>query len=399
MVSLIKEQIKKHRDIYHYLRYKKSQVYHNLSNLAKAEDCVGRVKAILENIDLNPRPKKENVPTGSSIEITNACNLNCLMCNTKLSKRQIGFIDPGIFEKVIQQLQGIGIQRICLHTVGETFMYENIKELLGILKKYDFYLWLSSNGQFPKRIEEACRDFRETINELRFSIDGAIRGTYEYIRKGASFDKLFDSLNVIHKINGGKRDYRIILTIDSILSMTNISEIQLFFKVFGKYCWPEHINFHIVDSLSPDPAFFNKEFNFPHLVRSKVPCELPFRSIYFTYGGKATLCCRDYNEDLVVGDIKKSSILELWNSPRAEKIRQMQSNPGAIDIKACQNCNGPHEFVSTIVNEYIHYLFFRYPELSPEQFRDKIMFLLNGMNDALGSKDIKAFSKFTLQAF
>ncbi len=33
---------------------------------------------------------KTEIPVGSNIEITNACNLNCLMCNTKLQDALIG---------------------------------------------------------------------------------------------------------------------------------------------------------------------------------------------------------------------------------------------------------------------------------------------------------------------
>ena len=257
---------------------------------------------------------------------------------------------------------------------------------------------LSTNGQFPERIEDLYKKFPNLAKSYRFSIDGATRKTYEDIRKGASFDKLIESLEVIDKINNGRKNARISLAIGSIFCMTNMFEIPTFFEVYEKYCWPERITFSIVNGLSPDSRFFRKEFPFPNLIRRAIPCNMPFNHIYYTYNGKATLCCRDYEEDLVIGDIQENSIIELWNSPKAESIREKHLNRERMDIQACRKCFTPYDFICDIVDEYIHLLLIRNPNLTPRQFGDKLLFLLNSMDSAL-QKDKDRFKQVVLDIF
>lgn len=399
MKVFIKKQLKKFPGVYSFLRYKILETRYKSPKKLRMKNRLKKIKALSKNLDLEPQYKKEKLPKGSLIEITNTCNLDCVMCNTKMSKRPVGFMEPQNFEMILRQLKGIGINTVGLHTVGEPFMYKNLEELFEIAERYGFGIWLSTNGQFPQRIEQLYRRFPNSANSYRLSIDGATPKIFEFIRRGASFDKLIESLETIHKINHEKPNYRIYLSIDSVLSMSNMFEAPIFFKAFVKYCWPENIYFHIINGLSPDTTYFWKEFPFSGLIRYNVPCCMPFRNIYFTYGGKATLCCRDYEEELVIGDIGEKSILELWNSPEAESIREKHLNPDKMDIKACSKCYAPYEFASNVLNEYIHFLIDAYPQLSQQQFGKQLVSLLSNMNSAKQKGDINSLKQCILNAF
>lgn len=377
MKSTIKERLKGSPPIYSFLRLRKIEAHH-ISNYLKI--ITGWLKGAPS------RTTKEDLPKGCpAIEITNACNLNCLMCRTKASKRPVGFIEPRILNIILQKLSAIGIKAVSFHTVGEPFMHKGLEELLEIAGGYGFRVWLSTNGQFPQRIESLYKRFPDLANWYRFSIDGATRQSYELIRQGASFDKLLESLEMIHRINDGKRNSRISLSITSMLGMTNIYDIAAFFKVYSKYCYPESMSFFIPYIVPSNADFAKKDFPFPNLIRPGAPCSMPFKSIHFTYSGKATLCCRDYEEELVIGDIEEGAIIELWNGPRAESIRNKHLNPESMDISPCRLCFVPSSpLVSDILNEYIRFLAARSPQLDPRQFGDKVLSLLNKMDFAKG---------------
>tara|TARA_B100001964_G_C13907197_1_gene454226 strand:+ start:34 stop:429 length:396 start_codon:yes stop_codon:yes gene_type:complete len=100
-----------------------------------------------------------------------------------MSKRPIGFIKPQIFENVLQQLISVGIKSVGLHTIVETFM-NNMESLLEIANHYNFYVWISTNAQFPSRIEQIYNEFPSLEYTYRFSIDGATKKSYESIRSG-----------------------------------------------------------------------------------------------------------------------------------------------------------------------------------------------------------------------
>jgi len=316
-----------------------------------------------------------------------------------MSKRPVGFMETGVFEIILRELKTVAIDLVGLHTIGEPFMYKNLEELLRIAEKKGFNVWLSTNGQFPERIEQLHKSIPSMANNYRFSIDGATRQTYESIRRGASFEKLIDSLEVINKINKGKINRRISILINSILTMTNIYEIPLYFDVFGKYCWHEDIHFTIVDGLSPDPSFFQKDFPFLNLIQRNVPCHMPFQSAYFTYDGKVTLCCGDYEADVVVGDIQKNTLIDIWNSAEAEDIRRLHNEAEKMADLPCDKCFVPYKSVSSIVNSYIHFLRIRQPKISPREFGDRLINLLSDMNSSIIEKDSEYFKKRVSDAF
>ncbi len=326
-------------------------------------------------------------PNGALIEITNGCNLSCVMCNTKMSKRPVGFVKPQVFENILQQLISVGIKGVGLHTVGEPFMNNKLESLLEIANHYNFNVWISTNAQFPSRIEQIYKKF-PSVAYYRFSIDGATKKSYESIRSGGKYENIVDSLEVIQKINNKKRNSRISLLIDSILSSSNIYEIPIFFEKYGKYCFPENINFTIVNGLSPDPSYFRESFPFPNLIRQNIPCHIPFKKLYFTYGGKVTLCCRDYDEDIVVGDIQQDSLIDIWNGVQADQVRKKHLDKKKMDIRSCKSCYGPYRSISFVINEYIHSLYAHKPDIGSHGFGENIIQLLEKLDLAMANKNI-----------
>ncbi|MBT5470619.1 MAG: radical SAM protein [Nitrospina sp.] len=401
MLTKIKNKIRE----YPAARYLIKRAQQTISSSWKAESYVGKVRECLDNIDLNWQPKKHAKPQSALIEITNACNINCLMCNTKFQSRPEGLMSAQVFERVITELMANGVDRAGLHTVGETFLYKDIATLIEIAKKHDFKVWLSTNAQYPQRMETLYRKFPKMITDIRVSTDGATKETFETIRVGGSFDKLIESLDIIHRINKGRKHYRIGLTIDSILNMNNIFEIRSYFDVFDKYVSSHDITFGLVTTLNSlndgkkNDNYLYDSFPFNHLIRSTVPCSQPFTNSYFTYDGKMTLCCRDYNGEITAGDIMSSSLDELWDGEQAEKIRQQHTKPENLEIDACLNCFGPYEFISSTTNNFVHYLYLKVPELSPKEFGDVIYSFLEGMNKCMETQDINALKKFVMKAF
>jgi radical SAM protein with 4Fe4S-binding SPASM domain len=396
----ITDSIKKYIPKEYYYNYYILKRYYqdrlNLDNNANINNIRRYIRHKLNNIVLEPSYQKQASPKGALIEINNTCNLNCAMCNTQLAKRKRGLMAPEVFALALEQLSSVGIKSVGLHTVGEPFMYKNIEILLQIAQDKNINIWLSTNGQFPQKIRQVYNNFPAI--SYRFSIDGAQKTTYEHIRQGANFEKLIESLETIREINKNKRDFNILIEVGSIISMENIYELPLFFSTYGKYCFPHKINFHILDGLSPDKKYFQSSFPFPNLIRHMVPCDMIFESIAITYSGKVTLCCRDYEEELVVGDIKDNKLSTIWNSQEADLIRRKHINKEKLDISACQSCYGPHRFVSDIINKYIHFLRLSQANLCSELFGKKVIDLLHNM-DRYIKDDLSKFNQVIVEAF
>ena len=391
----IRHQIRK----YPHIRSCMTVLKRRFADKNSADHYLADTRQILNKIDLDTTPKKLAQPRSALIEITNACNLNCLMCSTQLSERDAGIMSPEVFKRIVEELKVVGISSAGLHTVGETFVYKDLETLFAIAEKLDFRIWISTNAQFPERIEPLYDRFPKVFNDIRISIDGATRETFEHIRVGGSFDKVVETLDVVHKINRGKLDSHIGITIDSVLNLETVGESQLLFKTFKKYVFPENMNFSVITGLSPDDEYFKNTFPYKHLVRSAVPCSMPFTSQYFTFDGQATMCCRDYNAEITVGDIMTQTSTEIWNGSKSEAVRAQHLDPEKLRIDSCKNCFMPYDFVTPITNNFIHLARLRLDDSEKSKFGSSISTLWKGMDNAMSRRDIFELREFVNYAF
>ena len=84
---------------------------------------------------------------------------------------------------------------------------------------------------------------------------------------------------------------------------------------------------------------------------------------------------------------------------KQEKVREQHRQPDSLTIKACQNCFGPHNFVAPVINNFIHFLRIKMPEISNEEFGDSVSALLEGMNNALATKDNSSLKQCVSNTF
>jgi radical SAM protein with 4Fe4S-binding SPASM domain len=69
------------------------------------------------------------------------------------------------------------------------------------------------------------------------------------------------------------------------------------------------------------------------------PCVSLFGTMIIHPDGKVPLCGIDYNTNIELGDMNKSSIKEIWNSEPYEKVRRLHSTGKRNDIDMCKGCN------------------------------------------------------------
>jgi radical SAM protein with 4Fe4S-binding SPASM domain len=68
------------------------------------------------------------------------------------------------------------------------------------------------------------------------------------------------------------------------------------------------------------------------------PCREPWRgSLVVLANGDVTVCCADYEGSSVFGNVRESTIEELWNGPFLREFRRRHVARDFPDI--CKNCN------------------------------------------------------------
>ena len=142
-------------------------------------------------------------PTTVQLPITNACNLDCVMCNIHGNKMQMisikDFEKKVIKSKLLKNVDSVGING------GEPFLVSNIEEyirnitLLPNLKN----IFIISNGLLTNRIVEKLKIIKRICGErkihltISFSMDG-IGEVHDRVRnKKGAFSSLMETVDII----------------------------------------------------------------------------------------------------------------------------------------------------------------------------------------------------------
>lgn len=289
------------------------------------------------------------------IEINKNCNLDCIMCNTSLSKRKNINMSLDLFEKIIIDLKGLGQSSVPLHTIGEPLINPLLEEYFKILRFYNISTFLSTNGQvLDKKLDLLIR-YSDVIDTLRFSIDGATKETYEKIRRPGKFDKLIENLDIFNDINKNKKFFKNVM-IDSIVSEDVQSELAYHLQFYSKYTDMNNIGLHLIGGLSPDNSYFlHKSILKNHIVLNN-PCKQLQQGLHILNDGRVTACCRDYNGDLIYGSIMEQSPEELINGPRIKQLREFHVLNKFPPDHMCSNCYQINPVVIDLWENFIRLL-------------------------------------------
>lgn len=133
-----------------------------------------------------------NAPYMIDWAITNRCNLNCLHCRG-MAKEEL---DGKAILRVAEEIPSLKPGWVIIEG-GEPLLRKELFEILQIIQEHKIKTYLISNGMLLG--EDLARKFAELNINLMISIDGADKESYEKTRRGASFEKLTESVAIANE--------------------------------------------------------------------------------------------------------------------------------------------------------------------------------------------------------
>jgi len=244
------------------------------------------------------------------IETTNHCNLKCPYCPHKDMTRKKGMMSMELFEKIVDECAEIGIKIINPFMFGEPFTDRRIYEKIRyIRKKYpDIAVTLYSNLGVP-------------IDEDRIEM---LYGAGLVVSYSPGVDK-----DVLEANMKKLKDAGITTEIHVVKSNPVYDELVDEATTFG------------YRHRTPTKGFI--QYNWAGKVESEFwpfkdgHCYRLKNSIVFLWDGRVALCCMDIDGEVIIGDINKESILDIWNGEKMESYRKALKS----EKEFCSKCNMP----------------------------------------------------------
>lgn len=296
-------------------------------------------QSILKNKNvLSMRYEPHEVGFGE-VEINSNCNLNCVMCNTQLSKRKQNNMNLDLFERILDEFKRIKKTSFSIHSIGEPLINPLLEDYFKIAKKYKIPINLSTNGQvLDEKIDLICR-YHEIIDSIRFSVDGAVKETYEKIRKPGKFEKLVENLTLFKSVNhDGKYIKNVYM--GSIANMDTLKELAYHLHFYSQFIPMKNIALTLMNGKSPDNSyFFDRSLMKRHIV-PLAPCDQLNGAMHFLNDGSISVCSVDYYGDLVIGNFNENKPEEIINSEKAVELRRQHNERKIPENHYCATCFG-----------------------------------------------------------
>ncbi len=282
------------------------------------------------------------------VEPTNACFLNCLMCNRQIMKREIGFMDFETLKKIVDEVSQHKESSIRFSGWGEPTMNKNIVKFIEYANSKGVLTHMTTNG-FKMDDEFVKSLFNAGLDKIKFSFQGATKEEYERIRNNKDYDFLVERIKQTVKIRNQMNAKTFIQVSTSVTDDTK-EEIQKFIDfwikivdgVFGVGREGDNYltSFARISSLDRVKSLGIKKSRTPGDKVHKNKCSEIRTKLNVSWNGNIKACCSDFDDSLLLGNIKDNSLKEVWTGKKLTNLRKIIES-GQIDKfpDFCKGCD------------------------------------------------------------
>lgn len=249
---------------------------------------------------------KYPLPTEIEISESGTCNRSCSFCPRSapgfVDKKE--FISNSLHEKLCLELKELNYKGTVRYSgFVEPMLDKNIYNLISMVRRYvpDSNIEMVTNGD-PLNLKRLKKLFEHGLNKILIS----------------SYD--------------GKEETELLekLCIDA-----NLDKKQ--YMVRHRYYSKDH-DFGITLS-NRAGQMTGAEFKIDALKEPlRSPCYIPSYTFFLDYQGDVLMCPHDWGKKVILGDLNKQKLIDIWFSKRFMKIRQML-NTSNRNFNPCNVCD------------------------------------------------------------
>ena len=245
---------------------------------------------------------------------------------------------------------------------GEPLLNENVFQMVRYAEDRKIRVLLSTNTTLfdDKKIKEL---FESNLSYLIVCLDGSRKETHEQYRQGSDFEQVRENIRKICQLKKELGVYRPYIVLQFLVMKQNEQEMnemielaknlgvdRLDFKSLslGSFIGAEKKTKLAEENLPQNSKYSRFIFKNGFLrAKSKPQICSWMRQMVILWNGDVSMCCYDFNGDLIIGNIfRDGGFKKILKSRKYQEYRKM-----AIQKKLtlCKNCNFSAETINSII--------------------------------------------------
>lgn len=277
-------------------------------------------------------------PRTIQLQTQTGCNARCVFCPYKDSYKQVpsGRMTDELFQRLIAEVAEHGVtNRLSPYLMNEPFLDRDILARARYMRDHvpraKVVVTTNAGKLTPDLVDDLVRD--NPFHAVYVSMQGIDKAPYEATMGGSlRYETTEAHVNyLIEQRDKHAPGLKLVVT----MIKTNIIDAEKAVRhwrakgVESKYTLLENRGGNTssaFESINAGGARVYKD------------CTRLFKHAYILFNGDMVLCCTDYFKTMVLGNVAESSIYEVWNGPRAVKIRQDFLRGDFSENPLCRDC-------------------------------------------------------------
>jgi MoaA/NifB/PqqE/SkfB family radical SAM enzyme len=271
-----------------------------------------------------------------SLETMTTCNQKCYFCPVSVAPREDESMPDSMFERLLGELQAIPtIESVFLQSYNEPTLDKRFVDQVKALFKANLPVAVLTNasGLTPAKVDAIM-----AAGQMRFicvNLSTMDRERYQAERGG-------DHLNVVLRNLEYVRDKPIAAQMNMVvLGRGDATHDRDFEQIRAHFAGSRFdVQRHVVMDRA---GWLEVGLKTAQKHKRLAGCDnlgsRPLQHLHITPAGKCVLCCEDYDENYIVGDLNKSTIAEvLEGEPMAQMRRWIYGVDEAPEDFICRSC-------------------------------------------------------------
>jgi radical SAM protein with 4Fe4S-binding SPASM domain len=290
-------------------------------------------------------PTRELRPLGLICETTNVCNSDCVFCPYSLQTRQFGTMDPDLFSEICRQYVAMGGGPMSLTpVVGDVLLDSKLPSRITMLRRYSDAIQPSVTTNLyalGRHADEVITKLLETFGRLHISVYGITPEENAHITRRKNYLNFVTQARRLSEL--WERSSRKCSMWVSFRNLYAYAEDTLRRYVGDHFGHAEWLQTGTANGYSnwggrmsgPLPGDAYWALSSPN----HKTCMLLVTAMQVYWDGRVSACsCCDYDagKDLSLGNVRESTLAEIYNSPTNRTIWEHQEKGQMQPI--CQNC-------------------------------------------------------------
>ena len=272
-------------------------------------------------------------PVDVIIEVTNYCNLRCVMCPYPTLKREKGEMDFLLFKKIVDEIVEMSPEtKIWLAIMGEPLLLgDRLVEMIKYAKSKKIHVNLNTNAVYLE-LPLAKKIIKAGVDYIIISLDGFSEKSYKQIRIGGNYNKVVNNLQATLEYMKEKKFKKTTIIAQFIEMEANEHEVEDYkefwlkhgavVKIRPKLGWGDAVESKILDDLS--------------IKTERFPCSWLTRTVSIHWDGTFAQCDADYEGKYSPGNLNDNTIKEIWDGEIANRRTKHWNHD--FDFEPCKNC-------------------------------------------------------------